>query len=274
MKILLHLSFVCMLLPAWAQHRKLFVVAGQSNAVGMGDSALSKAYASAKTFEYRFTGDTLKPLADPVGYSELHFEKANTGSCWPAFAKACTDATGDKLIIVQAARGGSSCSKKAELSNYGTWDTSGHLPLFDSAIIKIKAAEKKAGVKLSGIIWSQGERDANAINAQQLSQEEYRFTLAALINRFRQALGTQLKFYIIQTGFYIHHPQDGFDKVRAAQKAIAAQVKDVYIVYDQTGGFADKGWMKDEIHYNQVALNDIGTAIAKQILLAEKKQLR
>src|SRR4051794_22385262 len=106
MKFLLHLSLVCILLPAWSQHTKLFVAAGQSNAVGMGDSAISKAYNSNKTFEYRFTGDSLKSLADPVGFNELHFEKANTGSCWPAFAKTCTDATGDKIIIVQAARGG------------------------------------------------------------------------------------------------------------------------------------------------------------------------
>ena len=273
MKVLLHLSFVCMLVPALAQRTKLFVAAGQSNAVGMGDSALSKAYTTSKTFEYRFTRDSLVKLVDPVGFSELHFEKANTGSIWPAFASAYSSATGDKVIIVQGARGGSSCSKKAELSNYGTWDTTGNLLLFDNAILKIKAAERKAGVKLSGIIWSQGERDANAINAQQLSQEEYRLTLTMLINRFRKALGVQVKFYIIQTGFYIHHPQDGFDKVRAAQEAIAGQIKDVYIVYNQTGGFANKAWMKDDIHYNQAALNDIGKTIAQKIRLAEKKRL-
>jgi hypothetical protein len=271
MKLLLHFCFVCILLPALAQQKKLFVAAGQSNAVGMGDSSLSKMYANTKTTEYRFTGNSLKALIDPVGYSELHFEKANTGSVWPAFASEYSKETGSDVIIVQAARGGSSCSNKAELSNYGTWDTTGNLPLFDSAIIKIKAAEKKAGVKVSGIIWSQGERDANAINSQQLTGEGYSSTMKELVNRFRKALGTSVKFYIIQTGFYIHHPQAGFDTVRAAQEAIAKEMKDVYIVYNLTGGFADKGWMKDEIHYSQPALNNIGETIAKQIIKAEKK---
>ena len=273
MKLLLHLSFLCVLLPASAQQKKLFVAAGQSNAVGMGDSALSKTYSNTNTFEYHFTGDSLKALADPVGYSELHFEKANKGSIWPAFASIYNGLTASKVIIVQTARGGSSCHNKAELSNYGTWDTTGNLPLFDSAIIKIKAAEKKTGVKVSGIIWSQGERDANAINAQQLTAAEYELALKTLIGRFRKALGREVNFYIIQTGFYIHHPQEGFSTVQAVQQAIAQHMKAVYIVYDQTGGFDGKGWMKDEIHYNQPALNDIGQTIAKQILLTEKKQL-
>ncbi|MFT3936196.1 MAG: sialate O-acetylesterase [Chitinophagaceae bacterium] len=271
MKLLLHLCFVCIVLPSWAQQRKLFVAAGQSNAVGMGDSALSKVYASSKLFEYRFSGDSLKVLTDPVGYSELHFEKANSGSMWPAFASEYSSLSKRDVIIVQAARGGSSCSNKAELSNYGTWDTTGNLPLFDSAIIKIKAAERKTGVKASGIIWSQGERDANAINTQQLTGEEYIFCMKKLINRFRKALGKNLSFYIVQTGFYLHHPQAGFDRVRAAQVLIAKEMKAVYIVYDQTGSFSDKGWMKDEIHYSQPALNNIGETIAKQILQKEKK---
>ena len=271
MKLLLHLCFVCMLFPALAQQKKLFVAAGQSNAVGMGDSALSKIYAGSKTFEYRFTGDSLKTLIDPVGYSELHFEKANTGSIWPAFASEYSNLSGSKVIIVQAARGGSSCSNKAELSNYGTWDTMGNLPLFDSAIIKIKAAEKKTGVKVSGVIWSQGERDANAINTQQLTGEGYRSTMKELVKRFRKALGSNVQFYIIQTGFYIHHPQTGFDTVRTAQEAIAEEMKGVYIVYNLTGSFAEKAWMKDEIHYSQPALNNIGETIAKQILQREKK---
>jgi len=273
MKLLFYFSFLFVWLHASAQHKKLFIAAGQSNAVGMGDSALSKMYASAKTFEYRFTGDSLKALTDPVGYSELHFEKANTGSEWPAFASEYSILTGNEIIIVQVARGGSSCNNKAELNNYGTWDEKGNLPLFDSAVIKIKAAEKKTRTKVGGIIWSQGERDANAINAQQLTAAAYQVSLETLINRFRKALGAGVKFYIIQTGYYIHHPREGFDAVRKVQEAISKQMKDVYIVYNETGSFEDRGWMKDEIHYNQPALNDIGRKIAMQIIQTEKKRL-
>jgi hypothetical protein len=42
-------------------------------------------------------------------------------------------------------------------------------------------------------------------------------------------------------------------------------------VYAPTNTFEGKGWMKDEIHYNQTALNNIGSAVAKQVALKEKK---
>ena len=270
MKLPSYLIFLFMMQCATAQQQKIFLAAGQSNAVGMGDSAVSVIPAAGKAFEYRFNGNELKPLKDPVGANEFHFQKANTGSLWPAFANEYGNLTGAQVIIVPAARGGSSCHKKAELSDYGTWDTTGSLPLFDSAVIKTKAALQKTGATLSGIIWSQGERDANAINAKQLTVEEYSQVLEGLINRFRKVLGTDIKFYIIQTGFYIHHPQEGFDAVRFAQEKLAKKMKGVYIVYNQTGQFSDKGWMKDEIHYSQPALNAIGKEIAKQILRIEK----
>lgn len=271
MKLQLHFLLLVSMLPAVAQQKKLFVAAGQSNAVGMGDSTQSAIYAHAATFEYRYTGNTLVPLADPVGAYELQFQKAIKGSVWPAFASEYNRLTHQQVIIVPAARGGSSCSKKAELDNYGCWDTVANLPLFDSAIIKIKAAQQQTGLPVSGIIWSQGERDANAINAQQLTGAEYQATFETLIARFRKVLGATIPFYIIQTGYYRNHPREGYNQVRAAQQNIAQHIPAVYLVYDKTGEFETRGWMKDEIHYNQTALNDIGQTIARQILRKEKK---
>lgn len=271
MKLTAYLICFFMMCNVTAQKKVLFLVAGQSNAVGQGDSSTSTKCIDGAAYEYRLTGDLLTPLKDPVGAYELHLEKANKGSAWPAFAKTYHALTGKEVIIVPAARGGSSCSYKAELDNYGTWDEKGRLPLFDSAIIKVKAAMNKAGITIDGVLWSQGERDANAINAQQLSAEEYQSTMEALIYKFRKVLGKDIKFYIIQTGYYLNHPVKGFDEVRTAQQNIAQKIKDVYIVYNQTGSFEKKGWMKDEIHYNQTALNDIGTEIAKQVILKEQQ---
>ena len=252
-----------------AQHKTLFLAAGQSNAVGMGDSTAS---VQCTALEYRYSGDALVPLKDPVGYNELQFQKANSGSAWPAFAKAYHELTGNEVVIVPAARGGSSCHYKAELSNYGTWDNRGRLPLFDSAVIKARAAARKTGLPVAGILWSQGERDANAVNAQQLSAAEYEEQLTLLIGQFRKALGKEVNFYIIQTGYYLNHPPQGFDAIRKAQENVAGKMKHVFIVYRETGSFKEKAWMKDEIHYNQTALNDIGAAVAKQVVLKEKKK--
>ena len=57
------------------------------------------------------------------------------------------------------------------MADFGTWDTSGKL--FALAVEKTKMAEAKSGTPLSGIIWIQGERDANAILAKQLTKIEY-----------------------------------------------------------------------------------------------------
>lgn len=252
------ISFICLLTlqTAMAQNKMLFLAAGQSNGVGQGDSSASVHCATGTAFEYHFSQDTLVTLKDPVGRHELQFEKANSGSAWPAFAKAYHDLTGSEVIITQAAKGGSSCHYKAEIKNCGTWDNRGKMLLFDSAILKASAASLKTGLPVAGILWSQGERDANAINAQELSPEEYEQQLTLLINQFRTALGNQVHFYIIQTGYYLHHPTAGFDAVRKAQENVARKMKHVFIVYRETTGFKEKGWMKDEIHYNQTALNN------------------
>ncbi|AHF16037.1 sialate O-acetylesterase [Niabella soli] len=268
-KLSLVILSVLVLSAAASAQKALFLVAGQSNGVGQGDASLSVKNTTAPLYEYVFTGNTFCLLADPVGQEELHLQQAHTGSAWPSFAAAYHKLTKDTVIIIAAARGGSSCNYKAELPSMGTWDTVGTLPLFDSALLKTKAAIRLAKCPLNGIIWSQGERDANAINAGRLTPEEYAQTLQLLIGRFRKALGA-VPFYIIQTGYYRNHPKKGFDAVRRAQVQLCNTKQQVYMVYDQTGTFEQKGWMKDDIHYNQTALNHIGV-IAAQKIAAQKK---
>jgi hypothetical protein len=246
-----------------AQEQTLWLIAGQSNAVGQGDSTLSPKCMEGTAWEYALTSDTLRPLADPAGVKELNFERANSGSIAPAFAvEMVTQQQASSIIIVSAARGGASCHQKAELNNYGTWDTHGNLMLFDDAITKVKAAEKKTALMLSGILWLQGERDANAINDGKLTLHEYETALTNLIARFRKTLGRKVPFYIVQTGYFKDHPHEGFDAVRRAQQNVADKDKLTEVVYTETNLFEAKGWMKDQIHYNQIGLNHIGAVVA------------
>lgn len=264
--------FFLMLFPGNVMGQTIFLAAGQSNAVGMADSATSVQCAPGTAFEYRYKANTLAHLKDPVGNADLKFESAMTGSAWPAFAKAYHELTGKKVVIVPAARGGSSCTANAELEGNGTWSEQGRLLLFDSAVVKARAAMKLCHQPISGVLWSQGERDANAVNAKQLTPEEYEAGLIKLIARFRKELGATLPFYIIQTGHFTGHSDEGFDAIRKAQEHVAGQLKNVYIVYGQTIDFPAKGMMQDEIHYNQAALNEIGTTAARQVVLKEKKK--
>jgi hypothetical protein len=258
--------FMSSQLPLMAQKKVLLLIAGQSNAVGHGNKDSSVKLPAGIAYEYKYSTNALQPLLDPVGEDTLHFHKAASGSMGPAFAKQLYEQKGFHAVIVSAARGGSSCSVKAELDNYGTWDTAGHLPLFDNAVLKTKNAMATTGLPLQGIIWLQGERDANAINNHQLTGDEYAATLEQLIIRFRQALGTTCAFYIVQTGYYTGFPTAGFDAVRKAQEEVCKRLKAVYLAYSQTNNFKEKGWMTDAIHYNQQGLDDIGKEVANLVV--------
>jgi hypothetical protein len=247
--------------PLTAQKSQLFLLAGQSNAVGPGDSVKSLKCLPNTAFEFDATANDLIPLKDPVGKAWKLFQKAGTGSVAPAFAKRINELTGQPVYMVTAARGGASCHRKAEMGSYDTWDVSGNL--FAMAVEKTKMAEAKAGLRLSGIIWMQGERDANAILAGQMTGNEYQETLENLILRFRKEFGKKLPFYIVQTAYQQDKAPTGCDAVRNAQIAVAKKMKGVYIAYDETGEFAQRKWFKDIVHYNQDALNDIGTKTAE-----------
>ncbi|SEM03542.1 protein of unknown function [bacterium A37T11] len=242
----------------------LFLIAGQSNAVGKGDASLSPVVLPGTAFEYVCLADSLKPVADPVGVNELKLQQAMSGSAWPAFCRSFYQMTGDTVILVAAARDGSSCHEKAELAGSGTWAEMGYL--FPAAVKKVNAAMKKTGLPLSGILWIQGERDANAINAGQMDAKEYEESLRSVIGRFRQAIQTDVPFFIVKTGYYKDHPVKGFDLVRKVQGELAQRMAGVYIGYDDANLFLKKGMMRDEIHYNQDALNIVGDAVANSVI--------
>ncbi len=263
MKYLLYSILCGLLIGGEVQAQQLFLLAGQSNANGQGDYNKSNLYSSNLAFEYDVLKDAVKPLKDPVGQKWKLLETANTGTILPAFAHSFTNLTQQKVILLTASRGGSSCNKKAELGTYGTWDKEGEL--FNQAIEKTDKAILKTVSKLSGIIWMQGERDANAINDGKLTGQEYKTSLISLIKRFRLHYGKNLPFYIIQTGYQSARPKEGNDTVRLMQTAVANELKHVFITYSETNLFFEKKWMKDNVHYNQDGLNDIGLAVGKFI---------
>jgi len=89
-----------------AQDQQLFLLAGQSNAVGPGDSLESTVCHPNTAFEFDATVNDLIPLKDPAGKPWKLFQQAGTGSMAPAFAKRINELTGQPLYMVTAARGG------------------------------------------------------------------------------------------------------------------------------------------------------------------------
>lgn len=248
--------------PLHAQ--KLFLLAGQSNAGGLGDSVLSNKHLTNKAFEYDILLDQIKPLRDPAGQNWKSLESVRgRGTILPSFTKTFALLQQEDVIVVHAARSGSSCSVKAELDNYGTWDSSGNL--IWSAIEKTTKAVSASKVNLSGIIWMQGERDANAIHAGKLSAIEYKAALIWVIHSFRQKFGKTTPFFIVETGYQSGREQDGNDTVRFIQESVSKELDNVFIVYSATNLFFERGWMRDFVHYSQEGLDDIGEKSAKKI---------
>lgn len=255
-----------LLLLSFSVHaqKSMWLLAGQSNASGMGDRRSSLKYTSPACFDYVQTGDSLRLLQDPVGENGTFFGKANSGSIAPSFAWNLNRLTGDSVVIVSAARGGSACSTEGE-TIYGTWAERGVLPLFDAAVEKCRKAQHLTGLTFSGVIWLQGERDSNAVNAGCMTGADYERALRNLIGRFRRELGDGLPFYIVLTGQYVHRPEAGYLAVRAAQRRVAATVPGVRLVALDPWFFPQMNMMTDDIHYSQFAYNLIGEVIARQV---------
>lgn len=243
----------------------LFMIAGQSNAVGVGDKDLSVKVPQGVAFEYSSEFDKLVHLQDPVGSSHMGFQKSEDGSFLPSFALAFYEMTGRKSVLVQAAKGGSACHTRAETNNWGNWSEHGNL--FKNSVAKTRMAEKKTGQKLAAIIWSQGENDGEAISKQIITREQYKVSLTDLIARYRSEFGPEIPFCIIETGRRAGNSKadHGFSIVRSVQREVANEDPYTHIVYAKTDKFIELNCLVDVVHYNQTALNKLGAEVAKHV---------
>jgi hypothetical protein len=170
---------------------------------------------------------------------------------------------------VPAARPGAAQHPRSAIRNNGDWSATGQR--FDTAVVRLDAA--LAALPQStfrGVLWSQGERDAQAIDAGTITTEQYRAEFVAMIGRFRAKYGPTMPFWIFQTG---DKPgSKGFAAVRAVQQAVADADPYTWIVFGGAKGFAARGMMADDLHYTQQGYNEMGTVGGRAV--AELTRLR
>jgi hypothetical protein len=296
----------------------LFAIAGQSNAAGLGKLSyplVNLDTNQGRCHEYLTANDVFversqDPFGEDVyilGSDNLFFNRARTISAWPSFAKRYIELmkvkTGKKhtLFLVQTAKSGSGCHKKSftESDNfYNTWSEEDLL--FFKSQEKINNAMSQLCIPLSGIIWLQGESDAQAIRRGDVTKEEYKVALTSVIARYREAFGATLKFYIIKTArawirssecnsscaynsqnFYYcclpNNPLNGYDQVREAQEEIASGDPNTFIVFDHptetstaTPNYSQIGYYHDGTHYIKSIYETIGFRVATKIFNLEK----
>jgi len=237
----------------------VFLIAGQSNAVGYGTASQSPVPPAGKVLEY-YNG-TISDATDPVG-------NANTGSAWPAFGIAYYNATGHNIVLVPAAVP-SSGQTAASDTGTGNWGASG--TLFDASTDKLGAAMSALAAAhyaptFKGVLWDQGENDAMALNEKLATANDYRTALTGMIGRYRARYGSTIPFYIFETGTSPAESDAGYAAVRAVQAQVPASDPYTRVVFQSAVGFPSRGLMKDSYHYTQAGYNEMGTVGAQNIL--------
>ena len=155
----------------------VFLLIGQSNMAGRG--AVEESDRRTTPGVYALTADGAWALArDP-----LHFDKPRVAGVGPglAFGRAMRAARPRRLVgLVPGAVGGTSITRWVPGGYYDATDTHP----YDDAVARAHAVLDEQGVRLSGVLWHQGESDSG-----QMSVDEYETRLAELVGRLRAEFG-------------------------------------------------------------------------------------
>src|ERR1044072_2845606 len=250
----------------------VFGIFGQSNAKGKGDSLLSPRAISGKVLQINM--GVIKDANDPMGQDVAGSnERSQYGSAWPSFGNTYYNKTSRLICMVPTYKGGTSQCAAADVGA-GNWDTTG--VLFDSAVARVFSAMGVLAANgynpiFKGIVWLQGESDAIALQSSTITIGDYTAAFTKMIRKFRGYFGASMPFNIIRVGTSTPYIDSYWQQVRDAQQSIANSDSMTQIVYYNAANFVTRGLMQgDGIHYNQVALNEVGQMTANAILSHNK----
>lgn len=246
----------------------VFLVAGQSNAKGKGDSTLSPRVISGKVLQIN-TG-VITDANDPVGQDVPGSnERSQYGSAWPSFGNTYYNRTSRLICMVPSYKGGTSQCAAADVGN-GNWDTTG--VLFDSAVARVKnsmtvLASNGYNPIFKGVVWLQGESDGIGIQNGTITQTDYINAFKKMIRKFRVNFGASMPFYIIRIGATTAYVDANWKLIRDAQQTVANADSSTQIVFYNAANFVARGLMQgDGVHFNQVGLNEVGQLTANAVL--------
>lgn len=236
----------------------VFLIAGQSNAIGGGTTTIASPTIDSIAFQYY--SNVLTVANDPVG-------NANQSSAWPMFAKTYYYLTGRKILFVPCAVGN---TRQAGGVTTSSWDTTG--TLFDTSVARVNramTAMRAAGYSpvMKGVLWSQGEYEAGSINAATITQAVYIAAMRNMIRHYRMNF-PNVPFHIFRIGTNTAAPPDtGYDSIRQAQQIVADADSLTRIVFWDAYDYSRRSMLQvDGVHYTAAGYNEMGRKAAENII--------
>jgi len=248
----------------------LWILAGQSNMEGVGDLVDTETpHPLVHSFQSReswalaeeplhWLGESPRPVHHILSGQPVPTEipprdsaRAKGAGLGLTFAKAMVEQTGVPVGLVPAAHGGTSMQQ---------WDPArkgqgGH-SLYGATLERVKAVGAPGGGRIAGILWYQGESDANPADAAL-----YEARMTALVESFRADLGQpDLPFYFVQLGPFVTDPDPslvaGWNQVRESQRLLLGALPNAGMV-----SAIDCG-LDDGIHIDTTGLKTLGRRLA------------
>ena len=244
----------------------LWVLAGQSNMEGVGDMVdVEEPHPLVHSFQSRelwaraeeplhWLNESPRPihhaiwgLPMPETIAPRDGSRDKGAGLGLTFAKTRVAETGIPIGLIPAAHGGTSMQQ---------WEPSrrdmGGASLYGATLERVRAN----GGKVAGILWYQGESDANPSDA-----DLYEDRMTELVQAFRADLGQpDLPFYLVQLGSVIGDPSpegiEGWNRVREIQRTWPDTLPNVAVV-----SAIDLG-LDDGIHIDTPGLKALGRRMA------------
>ena len=224
----------------------VFILAGQSNMAGRGivepqDTAVNK-----RILSINKKGDLI------IAKEPLHwYEPERTGlDCGYSFGKTMIKNIPDSIsvLLIPAAVGGSSISQWLGDSLYR------NVKLFSNFLAKVEMAKQYGTIK--GILWHQGESDANEKDIPY-----YKERLQKLFTKFRSAVGNNnLPVLMGELGSF-SKDKEHFSLINKEINDYSLQ--DKYTAIISTRDLKDKG---DSLHFNSKGQRAMGRRFAEVYL--------
>jgi hypothetical protein len=225
------------------QNLWVFIMAGQSNMAGRGIVEPNDTIANKRILSINQKGELV------IAKEPLHwYEPERTGlDCGYSFAMTLIrKISGNKsVLLIPTAVGGSSISQWLGDSMYR------NVKLFSNFKEKTEIA-KQFGV-IKGILWHQGESDANEKDIPLYKQR-----LSLLFSKFRATVGNNdLPILLGELGSFSDDPLN-FDSINKQIHAYAGEDKNTLVI--STKDLKDKG---DHLHFNSEGQRKMGKRFAE-----------